>query len=140
MPRQVVRPKALASEDSFLIPPNLLMEFGKDFRIIIRHPWIVGIPIPERLRPDVLKGLTNLEAVVVPMKAARPMGEPLAAPMKDISFVVPDALRNEFAKEFRIVVRYPWIVGIPIPERLRPDVLRGLRDLDVVVAPKELIG
>ena len=32
---------------SLKIPVDLLREFQKDPRIVIRHPWVVGIPVPE---------------------------------------------------------------------------------------------
>ena len=31
------------------IPPDLLKEFKADLRVVVRHPWIVGIPVPHRL-------------------------------------------------------------------------------------------
>jgi hypothetical protein len=31
------------------IPPEFVKEFKKELRIVIRHPWIIGIPVPERL-------------------------------------------------------------------------------------------
>lgn len=30
------------------IPESLAKEFGKDLRIVVRHPWVTGIPVPER--------------------------------------------------------------------------------------------
>ncbi len=49
------------------IPPDLVKEFKDELRIVIRHPWIIGIPIPERLlskelRDIVGKGMTILAA------------------------------------------------------------------------------
>lgn len=37
------------------IPVRLLREFEKDARIVIRHPWIVGIPLPEVLLKRILE-------------------------------------------------------------------------------------
>jgi hypothetical protein len=31
----------------FEIPVKLLQEFQKEPRIVIRHPWVIGIPVPE---------------------------------------------------------------------------------------------
>jgi|GEM_PF-1929489 len=57
---------------------------------------------------------------------------------KEISFLIPEVLIKEFAKELRVVIRHPWIVGIPVPERLKPEVLRGLKDFDIIITPKQL--
>ena len=57
---------------------------------------------------------------------------------REVSFQIPEPLVKEFAKELRIVIRHPWIIGIPIPERLRPDVLKDLRDMDVIITPKQM--
>jgi len=37
---------------------------------------------------------------------------------KEISFKIPEELMVEFKNDIRIVVRFPWIVGIPVPEFL----------------------
>lgn len=41
------------------IPTKILTEFRKDPRIVIRHPWTVGIPVPEML---IIKMLRNRRA------------------------------------------------------------------------------
>lgn len=54
---------------SFDIPPKLLAEFKKDIRVVIRHPWIVGIPVPiEMLKPELVSRLrgTQFEVMLVP--------------------------------------------------------------------------
>ena len=56
---------------------------------------------------------------------------------EEISFQIPEVLIKEFAKELRVVIRHPWIVGIPVPERLRPEVIKGLKDFDVMITPKQ---
>ena len=56
---------------------------------------------------------------------------------EELSFQIPEVLFKEFAKDLRIVIRHPWIAGIPVPERLRPDVLRGLKDFDIMITPKK---
>jgi len=53
------------------IPPELIKEFGKDLRVVIRHPWLVGIPVPERLLPGVLKGLRDFDMVITPKQLQR---------------------------------------------------------------------
>jgi hypothetical protein len=56
-----------------------------------------------------------------------------------ISFRIPEELIKEFGRDLRIVIRNPWVVGIPIPERLRPELLKGLKDFDVIITPKQLL-
>ncbi len=57
----------------------------------------------------------------------------------EITIRIPEDLSREFGKELRVVIRHPWLVGIPIPERLlKPEVLKALsKEFDVVAAPKQ---
>jgi len=56
---------------SIEIPTNLLQEFGRDARVVIRHPWVVGILVPDRLlKPGILKKFKGFEIMLVP-KAGR---------------------------------------------------------------------
>lgn len=49
------------------IPKKLFQEFETDIRIVIKHPWVVGIPIPElMLKTEFLKELEGLEPMLVP--------------------------------------------------------------------------
>ncbi len=54
---------------SIQIPPGLLQEFQKDVRVVVRHPWRVGIPVPDRMLNakliEQIKG-TGLEVMLVP--------------------------------------------------------------------------
>lgn len=60
-----IRPENIA----FHIPEELFREFGKDLRVVVRHPWLVGIPIPERLlKPELLKSLTKEFDIVITPK------------------------------------------------------------------------
>jgi len=63
-----------------------------------------------------------------------------AIPVEEISFVIPADLLREFEKEIRIVIRHPWVVGIPAPEVLlrKPDVLLELKQFDVMLVPREI--
>jgi len=66
---------------------------------------------------------------------------PLLGKSGEISFRIPEELIKEFGKELRVVIRHPWINGIPIPERLlNSEVLKGLlkEEFDVFIAPKQL--
>ncbi len=121
-------------EISFRIPKELIEEFGEEARVVIRHPWVIGIPIPERIKPDVLKGIRDFEVIATPKfkNVALPQ-DPV--PLREISFRIPKELIEEFREEARVVIRHPWVVGIPIPELLKPDVLKGIRDFDAIVTP-----
>jgi len=57
---------------------------------------------------------------------------------EEISFRIPEELVREFGKELRVVIRHPWIVGIPVPERLlKLEALkRVLKDFDIMITPK----
>ena len=57
----------------FRIPEEFIREFGKELRIVIRHPWVIGIPVPERLlKPEMLKALgKDFEVIVAPKKFQR---------------------------------------------------------------------
>ena len=52
----------------FRIPPDLIKEFGAELRVVIRHPWVIGIPVIERLlKPEVLKAIgKDFEVVITP--------------------------------------------------------------------------
>jgi hypothetical protein len=34
---------------AFRIPADLIREFEKEIRVVFRHPWVVGIPVPRVL-------------------------------------------------------------------------------------------
>lgn len=63
----------------------------------------------------------------------------LLARGEELSFHIPEELAKEFGRELRVVIRHPWIIGIPVPERLlKPEVLKGLLgEFDVMVTPKQ---
>ena len=51
------------------IPISLLKEFERDARIVIRHPWIIGIPVLDVLiKPELGKKIdTNgFEVMIIP--------------------------------------------------------------------------
>lgn len=58
---------------SIEIPVKLLREFEREARIVIRHPWVIGIPVPEVLlkkmgkTPEVYRELTKkFEVMLIP--------------------------------------------------------------------------
>ena len=53
----------------FPIPVDLLRHFEKRPRIVIRHPWVIGIPVPELLlNPELLEQVqaSGYEVMLVP--------------------------------------------------------------------------
>ncbi len=61
----------IGGEVSVRIPQELLREFGKDLRVVIRHPWLIGIPIPELLlrKAGVLEKLAEeFDLIAVPKR------------------------------------------------------------------------
>jgi len=63
---------------------------------------------------------------------------PLPERPVDFHFTIPKELLQEFKSELRIVVRFPWIVGIPAPEFLftNPEIFRKFEDIEVMIVPK----
>lgn len=54
------------------IPGDLLKEFGKDARIVCKHPWLIGIPVPDRmLKPEILRKFTDFEVMLVPKQCLK---------------------------------------------------------------------
>jgi len=58
---------------AFQIPPALAKEFGRDLRIVVRHPWVVGIPIPERLLSREMLGKLGAKEFDVMLTPKMPM-------------------------------------------------------------------
>lgn len=55
------------------IPEELIKEFGRDLRIVVRHPWVVGIPVPDRfIRPQELRRFRKAyDLILTPKKMGR---------------------------------------------------------------------
>lgn len=117
-----------------------MKEFAKDLRVVIRHPWYIGIPIPERLLPKALKEIKDYDAVMIPRGISASTQDPVpgnARISQEINIPIPEDLLHEFGNELRVVIKHPWWVGIPVIDRLRPDILKGLRDVEVILVPKQ---
>jgi hypothetical protein len=53
----------------FMVPVELLREFRLEPRIVLRHPWVVGIPAPEFLiKAELLEKIhaAGLDVMLVP--------------------------------------------------------------------------
>lgn len=48
----------------FDIPIDLISEFEVDARIIIRHPWVIGIPVPLLMLDRIRKNKRNYRALL----------------------------------------------------------------------------
>lgn len=55
-----------------------------------------------------------------------------------VEIKIPVALAQEFKEDLRIVIRHPWIIGIPVPERLldRELVKKLGKELEIIIAPR----
>lgn len=62
-----------ATDISFQIPPDLLDEFKNELRVVIRHPWVIGIPVPEILLKTELfkKFLKDFDFIMIPKQTPR---------------------------------------------------------------------
>jgi len=60
--------------------------------------------------------------------------------LSNIAIKIPVDLLKEFKRDVRIVVRWPWLIGIPIPEALlKPEIINQFREeYDVMLVPKNM--
>ena len=59
---------------------------------------------------------------------------------QEFEFAIPVELLQHFKAEVRIVIRQPWVIGIPAPELLlNREVLDKLRGYDVMLVPKQIL-
>ncbi|MEJ2241497.1 MAG: hypothetical protein P8Y18_05070 [Candidatus Bathyarchaeota archaeon] len=60
--------------------------------------------------------------------------------ISDVAIKIPVDLLKEFKRDVRVVVRWPWLIGIPIPEvLLKPEILQQFREeYDIMLVPKNL--
>lgn len=58
----------------------------------------------------------------------------------DLTFAIPVELFREFRTDIRVVVKFPWIVGIPAPDHLfqNPEILERLEAFEIMLVPKEM--
>lgn len=62
------------------------------------------------------------------------------AAINDVAIKIPVDLLKEFKRDVRVVIRWPWLIGIPIPEvLLKPEILQQFREeYDVMLVPKNI--
>jgi hypothetical protein len=60
--------------------------------------------------------------------------------VKDVAIKIPADLLKEFKRDIRVVVKWPWLIGIPIPEvLLKPEILQQFKEeFDVMLVPKNM--
>ena len=60
--------------------------------------------------------------------------------VSDVAIKIPVDLLKEFKRDIRVVVKWPWLIGIPIPEvLLKPEILQQFREeFDVMLVPKNM--
>lgn len=59
--------------------------------------------------------------------------------LKDMSIKIPANLKAEFRDEMRVVVRHPWMIGIPAIDKMLTDkiFMEGMKkDFDLMFVPK----
>ena len=62
-------------------------------------------------------------------------------PPDEIAFKIPKDLLVQFEQEPRIIIRWPWIIGIPIPDWLikNPELLgRATEEFEPMLIPKQM--
>ncbi|MBK8985693.1 MAG: hypothetical protein IPM39_06370 [Chloroflexi bacterium] len=66
--------------------------------------------------------------------------EPNLLPTGEFTFTIPADLLKEFKNEVRIVIRHPWVIGIPAPDFLfkDPSMLARLEQFEVMLVPKDM--
>jgi hypothetical protein len=53
---------------------------------------------------------------------------------------IPEAMAKEFAADLRVVVRWPWVIGIPVPERLmKAELLKSMKNFEVIATPRDIM-
>lgn len=67
--------------------------------------------------------------------------EPTSLPREVVSFTIPADLLKEFKQDVRVVIRHPWVIGIPAPDFLLkdPEMMARLKHFDVMLVPKEIM-
>jgi len=65
---------------------------------------------------------------------------PLPEMPANLTFMIPIDLIKEFKDEVRVVVKFPWIVGIPVPDYFfkNPEIFGRLKEFDVMFVPKAM--
>lgn len=60
--------------------------------------------------------------------------------INDVAIKIPVDLLKEFKRDIRVVVRWPWLIGIPIPEvLLKPEILQQFKEeYDIMLVPKNM--
>jgi hypothetical protein len=71
------------------------------------------------------------------------MNRSLGLPGDELVVKIPRELLEIYQQEVHVVVKYPWVIGIPAPELLfeRPELLQKLRELknfEVMLVPVEV--
>ena len=60
--------------------------------------------------------------------------------MNNVAIKIPVELLKEFKRDVRVVIRWPWLIGIPIPEALlKPEILQQFKEeFDIMLVPKDM--
>lgn len=68
------------------------------------------------------------------------MNTRVTLPVEEITFEIPRDLAAQFDRELRVVIRHPWVIGIPAPELFfqKPELRDQFKDFDVMLVPREV--
>ncbi len=57
-----------------------------------------------------------------------------------VTFAIPVDLLRQFKQDVRVVVKFPGLIGIPLPDIfLNPDVLSSVREFEPMLVPRQVL-
>jgi hypothetical protein len=69
-----------------------------------------------------------------------PIMRPIIGQSELITFDIPIDLIHQFKQDVRVVIKYPGLIGIPLPDvLLNPEVLRTVRQFEPMLVPRQII-
>ena len=55
-------------------------------------------------------------------------------------FQIPVEVLQQFKTDIRIIIKYPGLIGIPIPDvLLNRDILANVRDMEPMLVPRQML-
>jgi hypothetical protein len=73
------------------------------------------------------------------MDEAKELASAAFGGLPDIEFAIPADLAKLYAREIRIIIRQPWVIGIPPPEALlNREVWQNISGFDAMLVPKQI--
>ncbi len=70
----------------------------------------------------------------------RPAAGPVVRRAETFTFQIPVDLLQEFKQEVRVVIKFPGLIGIPIPDGLlNPALGRSMREFEPMLVPRQFM-